>query len=136
MVYATLMEVLQRSKIWLAFLLMALMVTGMVYALPATVHANAKKDICISAGNTWSNGTCTAKGVSAQDAIETVINVLSYIVGVAAVIMIIFGGFRYVTSGGDANASKTARSTILYAIVGLVIVVIAQAIVFFVLGSF
>jgi hypothetical protein len=49
--------------------------------------------------------------------------------------MIIVGGLRYVTSGGDASSTKAARDTILYAVVGLVIAVMAFAIVNFVLGA-
>ena len=67
--------------------------------------------------------------------INTVVNVFSVIVGVAAVIMIIYGGFRYITSGGDSGNITTAKNTILYALVGLVIVALAQGIVRFVLSN-
>lgn len=63
-----------------------------------------------------------------------VINILSWIVGIAAVIMIIIGGFRYLTSAGDPGNTAAARNTIIYAIVGLVIVAFSQAIVAFVLS--
>lgn len=65
--------------------------------------------------------------------IRTVINVFSAIVGSVSVIMIIVGGFRYITSNGDSNNVSAAKNTILYAIVGLVIVAFAQIIVQFVL---
>lgn len=65
--------------------------------------------------------------------IATAINILSWIVGVAAVIMLLVGGFRYVTSGGDANSISAAKNTILYAIIGLVVAALAQALVRFVL---
>ncbi|MBX4197631.1 pilin [Candidatus Saccharibacteria bacterium] len=55
--------------------------------------------------------------------------------GVIAVIMIIVGGFRYITSGGNPESTKSARNTILYAIIGLVVVALAQIIVRFVLSS-
>jgi hypothetical protein len=57
------------------------------------------------------------------------------IVGVAAVIMIIIGGFRYITSSGDSASVNSAKNTILYAIIGLVIVALAQVIVRFVLNQ-
>lgn len=66
--------------------------------------------------------------------VATVINIFSVIVGIVAVIMIIFGGFKYITSGGDSNNVSAAKTTILYAIVGLVIVALAQVIVRFVLA--
>jgi len=70
---------------------------------------------------------------SLEKLIKTVINILSAVVGAVSVIMIIVGGFRYVTSGGDSNNVGAAKNTILYAIVGLVIVAVAQVIVQFVL---
>ena len=67
--------------------------------------------------------------------ITDIINIFSVIVGIVAVIMIIYGGFRYMTSGGDSGKVADARNTILYAIVGLIIVVFAQFIVKFVLAK-
>lgn len=67
--------------------------------------------------------------------IKKVINLLSVIVGVVAVIMIIIGGLRYITSGGSDTSVTSAKNTILYAVIGLVIVALAQIIVRFVLGQ-
>jgi Flp pilus assembly pilin Flp len=64
-----------------------------------------------------------------------IINVFSWIIGAVSVIMIIYGGFRYITSGGDSNGVTAAKNTILYAIIGLVIVALAQIIVNFVLNK-
>lgn len=65
--------------------------------------------------------------------ITSVVNIFSAIVGVIAVIMIVYGGFKYITSGGDSGKISAAQQTIIYAIVGLVIVALAQIIVRFVL---
>ncbi len=67
--------------------------------------------------------------------INSVINLFSLIVGAASVIMIIYGGFKYITSGGNDDATKSAKNTILYALVGLIIVLLAQTIVKFVFGK-
>lgn len=64
--------------------------------------------------------------------IENVINILLFIVGVGAVIMLIIGGIRYVVSAGDQQAVANAKNTILYAIVGIVVAVLAYAAVNFV----
>ena len=63
------------------------------------------------------------------------INIFSLVVGVVSVIMIIIGGFRYIISGGDSSSVQGAKNTILYAIVGLLIVVFAQVIIRFVLTN-
>ena len=57
--------------------------------------------------------------------IHNIINILLYIVGVAAVVMMIIGGIRYIVSGGDQQAVTNAKNTILYSIVGLVIAMLA-----------
>jgi energy-converting hydrogenase Eha subunit B len=69
------------------------------------------------------------------DIITTVVNIFSIIVGFLAVIMIIWGGLRYITSGGDSGKITTAKNTIIYALIGLVIVALAQFIVRFVLAK-
>jgi hypothetical protein len=70
-----------------------------------------------------------------NELIKTVINVISVIVGAIAVVMIIVGGFRYVTSGGKEDSVRGAKSTIMYALIGLVIVALAQIVVRFVLDK-
>jgi cytochrome bd-type quinol oxidase subunit 2 len=66
--------------------------------------------------------------------VEQIINIMSLVVGVVAVIMIIIGGLRYITSGGDSGNVTNAKNTILYAVVGLVVVALAQVIVRFVVN--
>lgn len=62
-----------------------------------------------------------------------VTNILFIIIGALAVIMLIIGGIMYVTSAGDSKRVESAKNTILYAIIGIVIAVFAGAIVNFVL---
>lgn len=84
-------------------------------------------------GNTCSD---TGEGDgSFSSVIKSVINIFSVVVGAVSVIMIIIGGFRYIVSNGDSNGVSGAKNTILYAIVGLVIVLFAQVIVRFVLTN-
>ena len=67
--------------------------------------------------------------------ITTITNTMLFLVGALAVIMVIFGGFRYVTSAGNSSSVTAAKNTILYAIIGLVVAFLAYAAVNFVLGS-
>ena len=67
--------------------------------------------------------------------IRRAINLMLYAVGVISVIMLIYGGFRYVVSGGQKESVTAAKNTILYAIVGLLIAIFAYAIVKFVIGA-
>jgi len=63
---------------------------------------------------------------------ERITFILLYVIGAISVIMIVVGGIRYVISNGDANQVTAAKNTILYAVVGLVIAILAFAIVNFV----
>jgi len=68
--------------------------------------------------------------------VTTITNILLFIVGALSVIMLIIGGLRYVISGGNSTAVTAAKNTILYAIVGLVISLLAYAAINFVLNVF
>ena len=79
-------------------------------------------------------GSCDGAGESTLTGIITaVVDILSIVVGALSVIMIIIGGLRYITSGGDSAGTASAKNTIIYAVVGLVIVIFAQVIVNFVI---
>jgi hypothetical protein len=115
------------------------------FAVPVIVHAQnvGPNDIpsslsCGSQFDVKSTG-CAVSDPGAEDRVNTIIkfaiNIFSVIVGIVAVVMIIVGGLRYITSGGEASNVSTAKNTIVYAIVGLVIVALAQIIVRFVLSK-
>ena len=89
------------------------------------------------------DGAQSAKGIDqASDlfgpsgTFNTITNVLLFAVGAISVIMLIIGGIRYVVSGGDSTAVQSAKNTILYAVVGIVICLLAYAVIGFVIGSF
>jgi hypothetical protein len=58
-----------------------------------------------------------------------------YVVGIISVFMLIYGGIRYIISGGDAKKVTEAKNTLLYAVIGLIIAVLAFAIVRFILTA-
>jgi len=81
---------------------------------------------------------CSGTGVnddSITNLAKRIITTFSIIVGAASVIMIIYGGFRYITSGGESGRVGAAKNALLYAIIGLVIVALAQLIIRFVLSQ-
>ncbi len=67
---------------------------------------------------------------------QVISNTLIFLVGAISVIMLIIGGLRYVLSSGEASAVKGAKDTILYAIIGIIVAILAYAIVSFVVGRF
>ena len=76
------------------------------------------------------------EGTDQTPIFRTITNVLLFIIGAISVIMLIIGGIRYTTSNGDQQAVQNAKNTILYAVVGLVIAILAFAAINFVIGSF
>lgn len=112
---------------------LTIMLTGGLMVAPAvTSAADFKSDAC--QGLSQAGGSCSASSSgSLTNLLRTVIEILSIVVGVASVIMIIIGGLRFITSGGDSSNTASARDTVLYAVIGLVIAVLAQVLVHFVL---
>lgn len=83
-------------------------------------------------GATGQNNTNT---VTADSLVKQITNVLLFVVGAAAIIMIIWGGIKYVTSGGDSAGVTSAKNTILYAVIGLIVAVLAYTLVNFVFSD-
>ena len=94
-------------------------------SLSGSVSAQVSKGI-----DTATTSEMQGKSIDGKDGlIKTVVNILLWAVGILSVIMIIFSGFRYITSAGDATKTKSAQSTLTYAVVGLIVAVFAWAIV-------
>jgi hypothetical protein len=65
--------------------------------------------------------------------INRAVEILSIIVGIAAIIMVVISGFKYITSGGESSKVSSAKTTLIYALVGVAIAALAQILVRFVL---
>ncbi|MFZ1410181.1 MAG: pilin [Micropruina sp.] len=105
-----------------------------LFVAPAANAACSTPKECISSGANSASGS----GAQTDPAvlIKTVVNVLLYILGAIAVIMIIIGGIKYTTSNGDSSKVTSAKNTIMYAVVGLVVALFAYGIVNFVITQF
>lgn len=124
----------------LTALLMGLFLLAGSFGVAPAVHAaqsSASSQVC--AGITSATGdTCdgTDAANKTNSLVNTLINVLSWIIAVISVFMIMFGGFKMITSAGDSSKVASGRQTIIYALIGLIIVALAQTIVKFVLSKF
>lgn len=114
----------------------ALLTIGLGIALVAT-PISALGEGGASAGIGAARGDNTPSNLVNGDSsiIKRAINIMLFAVGVLSVVMLIFGGFRYVISGGKKESVTNAKNTILYAIVGLLVAVFAYAIINFILGA-
>lgn len=83
---------------------------------------------------------CSANGDNSltgqKGIIIKVSNIFAFVTGVAAVVVIMIGGFMYITSSGDAGKASTGKNAVVYACVGLVVVVLGRAIIGFVVTKF
>ncbi len=113
-------------------LLLPMAVPSMVSA--ASITEGLQKGTCLSTTDSSCDETGDAD-TKVNSLITNVINIFSLAVGIISVIMIIIGGLKYITSGGDSGNVTGAKNTILYAVVGLIIVALAQVIVRYVLDK-
>jgi hypothetical protein len=117
----------------LASALLLISVAVVSFQLAPEVAAAPKDEICEGIGEA-NSGDC-GDGDDLSEVFADVINIFSVIIGIVAVIMIMVAGFKYITAAGDSSSVTSAKHTLIYAIVGLVIVAFSQAIVQFVLKN-
>lgn len=112
-----------------------------VFALVGSISVAALSPAAVSAVDVFEeceqqdSSICEGQN-SAPNMIEIVINTALFILGMVAVLMIVIGGIRYTTSAGNPSQTKSAKDTILYAVIGLVVAIMAYTIVNFVLNWF
>lgn len=111
------------SQIFTGAAAMTTLFAGKVMALSVRDGVNAARTEEMPTNLTGTNGVVTE-----------ITHTFLYILGALSVIMLIFGGFKYAVSGGDAKKVTDAKNTILYALIGLVVALLSAAIVDFVMG--
>lgn len=80
-------------------------------------------------------GSTPSKLFGSDSAFQSISNIVIFLVGAVAVLALLYGGFRYVTSTGDAKRVESAKNTIQYAVIGIVVAILAFAIVNFIVGA-
>lgn len=98
---------------------------------PIQVIAQDPSDAACS-GLAVTGANCGEGESELTSTIQVVINILLFVIGVASVIMLVVGALRYTLSAGDAQAAASAKNTIIYAIIGIVVAVMAFLIASFI----
>ncbi|HAC56371.1 TPA: hypothetical protein DCF80_02625 [Candidatus Saccharibacteria bacterium] len=127
------------KKISQGLLLVPVMLFGLSFVTVPAYAANCDpNNLSIDSGADCAQGNDTPDALFGDETsvFTMVTNVLLFLVGAISVIMLIIGGIRYVISGGDQAQVTSAKNSILYAIVGIVIAFLAYAAVNFVTGAF
>ena len=113
------------------------MIAGFGLAVVPTIAqaSSSIDDAC--KGSAAGTVLCQNKGTDQLPTIaKNITNTLLYVLGAVSVIVIIIAGIMYTTSSGDAALITKAKNTLLYAVVGLVVAIMAYAIVNYVIGVF
>ena len=126
------MKQISKAKV-LAAVMCLVMVFTVVSPVSLPVYADSKDEV--QNGANMANGG-GGSNQNLPDIITTIINVMLFIAGALAVIMIIYGGIRYITAHGDEKQVKVAKDTIVYSVTGLIIAILAYALVTFIFNTF
>ncbi len=125
-----------KRLIVIALALFSLSVLTMTVLGDHSVMAAAKDEVCKGIAASSSGGVCdNGSRLTINDVLKTVVNVLSAVAGVIAVIMLVVAGLKYITSEGDSGKVNSAKSTLTYALVGVLVVALSQTLVRFVLNK-
>ncbi len=122
--------------------LISLFVVLFAVLAPVTYAFDPFGDVCEGASDAT---VCTEKEepqditsnrIYGRDGVFTkAVNIISIAIGIAAIVMVFIGSFKFIMSGGDANQAASARRTVTFAIVGVVVALFAQVIILFVLNK-
>jgi hypothetical protein len=116
----------------------AFVLAGSLAPAMASAQTDPFKDICAQ-GGTGSSSVCHATGANnlsgSNGLLIKVTNIFAFVTGVAAVFVIMIGGFMYVTANGDAGKASGGKNAVLFAAIGLVVVVVGRAIIGFVVSK-
>jgi hypothetical protein len=125
-----------------AFVALPAFISGAAHAADITTECAANGDGSIDAASGAAGGAACSAPTAYKASLfgdgslfQTISNTLIFLVGAVSVIMLIIGGFRYVISQGESGAVTSAKNTILYAIIGIVVAILAYAAVAYVTGT-
>lgn len=119
------------KNIKLTLLSLAAIIGISTVAAPVYVGAASGRDEARAGLNAVNDGNTT----NITGSIKNIVNMMLFVLGAIAVVMIVVGGIRYTTSAGDSGRIKAAKDTIMYSVVGVVVALLAYAIVNFVLTN-
>lgn len=124
------------KRVFISIAILIGLAIGAVMLSPApNVLASSTTDVCEGVNAAAGGSDCGDGGGDLNNIITVFLNLFSLVIGIAAVVMIMVSGFKYITSSGDSGSINSAKTTLIYAIIGLIIVALAQFLVQFVLDK-
>lgn len=124
------------KRLVMAFVLFTLCFCGVLQP----VYAWSPFQVVCNQGGTSASATCSGNTkndplTGPNGVLTDATKIIAFVGGVAAVIVIIFGGFRYITSGGDPSNVATAKNTVVNAVIGLLVIALSGSIIAFVISK-
>lgn len=126
-----------KAKLLTLLTMFSLMLAPTMAITPVSAVSEASKAVCQGTlDGSSSSASCTdgSSTRTVQRLLKTAIRIFQFIIGVIALFAVLTGGLNYIMSGGDSGKTKSARERIMYAVIGLVIVGVAEIIVQFALN--
>lgn len=122
-----------------------ILISSIILALFAPLNAFAEEDSGGSGGSktfdackhvkTQGTAVCAGSETKAEDVVKNIISILFWIIGILAVIVIIYAGITFITAAGNPSKVAQAKTMIIYAVIGLAVAILSYAIVNFVVGA-
>jgi hypothetical protein len=111
--------------------------------VPATILASSDVLFNGACSNTTTQSSAVCQDdnqttnplIGSNGLVRTIANIIAVVAGATAVVVIIISGLRYITSGGDPTKAASARSALIFAVAGIVVIVLADSIISFVLSK-
>ena len=122
-----------------------ILISSIILALFAPLNAFAEEDSGGNGGSktfdackhvkTQGTAVCAGSEKKAEDVVKNIISILFWIIGILAVIVIIYAGITFITAAGNPSKVAQAKTMIIYAVIGLAVAILAYAIVNFIVGA-
>lgn len=122
-----------------------ILISSIILALFAPLNAFAEENSGESGGSktfdackhvkTQGTAVCAGSKTKAEDVVKNIISILFWIIGILAVIVIIYAGIIFITAAGNPGKVAQAKTMIIYAVIGLAVAILAYTIVNFVVGA-
>lgn len=109
-----------------------------VYSLDASAYNTYKGAQC-GGGSGSSSAICTQPATNPiygpDGVIAKIANIVAWVAGAAAIIVIVYAGIKYITSGGEPEKTRNAKNAIVYALIGIAIILLSRTIIYFMLNT-
>lgn len=97
--------------------------------------SNSKSSACAGISQLGAGQNCGSGGTAVDGLIQTGVYILSWVIGIIAVIMVLVSGLKFITAGGESSKVAEAKTALMWALAGVVVVALAQALIHWVFNT-